>query len=289
MTPEPRLVRISELSRRTGVTPERLRAWERRYALLEPTRSSGGYRLYTREDERRVVLMLEQLERGLAPAEAAAVARESTPAAGRETVDVQVIDGLREALSEALAGFDGPRAHEVLDELHARFTVETVLQRVVLPFLHELGEGWLRGEVSVGQEHFASRLLEARLLALGRGWERGPGPTAVLACAPGELHTLGLVSFGVALRNRGWAVCYLGADSPIDMVREAVLAQKADAAVLSAVDASRFVGIDEGLRAIADGTRLFLGGEGATDAVVRRAGAERLDTDPIAAASVLAA
>jgi DNA-binding transcriptional MerR regulator len=291
MTPESELVRISELARRTGVTPQRLRAWEGRYGFLEPTRSAGGYRLYSGEDERRVRLMLEQLARGLAPAEAAAVARDSLPASppDGQAPDADVVDGLRDALSEAMGRFDGPRAHEVLDELHSRFSVDAVLQRVVIPYLHELGQRWSRGKASVAQEHFASRLLEARMLALARGWERGPGRTAVLACAPRELHTLGLVAFGVALHNRGWAVCYLGADSPIDMVHEAIRAQAAEVAVLSAVDVRRFTGLEEELRALARDTRLLLGGEGATEKIVERVGGQRLDGDPVAAAEELAA
>src|SRR5215208_6197721 len=64
-------VRIGELSRRSGVSPELLRAWEQRYGLLRPLRSEGGFRLYSPEDEQRVAVMRSHLDRGLSAAEAA--------------------------------------------------------------------------------------------------------------------------------------------------------------------------------------------------------------------------
>jgi MerR family transcriptional regulator, light-induced transcriptional regulator len=64
-------VRIGELSRRSGVSPELLRAWEQRYGLLRPLRSEGGFRLYSPEDEQRIAVMRSHLGRGLSAAEAA--------------------------------------------------------------------------------------------------------------------------------------------------------------------------------------------------------------------------
>src|SRR6187397_246665 len=75
-------LRIGELSRRTGVPPELLRAWERRYALVEPRRTDGGFRLYSAEDLRRVQSMREHLAHGVSAAQAAALAvNEPEPAA----------------------------------------------------------------------------------------------------------------------------------------------------------------------------------------------------------------
>ena len=129
----------------------------------------------------------------------------------------------------AVAGFDGrvereavgPGAEAVLDRVLGRYTLETVLVSVVLPYLRDLGERWARGEASVVQEHFASNLLRGRLFALARGWERGTGPAALLACAPGEQHDLPLIMFGLALRAQGWRVIFLGADTPLASIAEA--------------------------------------------------------------------
>ena len=73
-------LRIGELSRRVGVSPELLRAWETRYGLVKPERTAGGLRIYSKDDERRVREMCDQIAAGLSAAEAARVAL--GPAAG---------------------------------------------------------------------------------------------------------------------------------------------------------------------------------------------------------------
>ena len=64
-------LRIGELAKRTGVSPELLRAWEQRYGLLQPTRTAGGFRLYSAADEARVQRMQSLVSGGLAAAQAA--------------------------------------------------------------------------------------------------------------------------------------------------------------------------------------------------------------------------
>jgi DNA-binding transcriptional MerR regulator len=252
--------RIGELSRRSGVSPDLLRAWERRYGLLSPTRSSGGLRLYSEDDLRRVQAMQQQLAAGLAAAEAAAAA------AGQVSLAKSSADTThaRDELEEALLGFDDARAHAAFDSLLARFSLDTVLAEVVLPYLHELGERWERGEVSVAQEHFASALLRGRLLGLARGWGQGLGPTALLACAPGELHDLGLIAFGLALRARGWRIVYLGTDTPLDSLADAVGSARPDAVIVSAVDPSALAAAGDELADLARDHRLAVGGPAAT-------------------------
>ena len=95
-----------------------------------------------------------------------------------------------------------------------------MLRDAVLPYLHELGERWERGEVSIAQEHFASSLLRGRLLGLARGWGNAGSPLALLACVPGDQHDLGLICFGLALRRHGWRIAYLGPDTPLDTLGE---------------------------------------------------------------------
>lgn len=258
MTVENRF-RIGELSRRSGVSPDLLRAWERRYGLLRPSRSSGGLRLYSDDDVRRVQAMQEQLAAGLAAAEAAAVA--SSRQVGTEPPTDTGEAG--DELGAALLAFDEARAHAVFDSLVARFSFETLLADVVLPFLHELGEQWERGNVSVAQEHFASSFLRGRLLGLGRGWGQGVGPTALLACAPGEQHDLGLIAFGLALRAQGWRILYLGPDTPLESLAEAARSARPDRVVVSAVDAGILRAHRTALHDLAGKVPLAVGGAAA--------------------------
>ena len=259
-------LRIGELSRRSGVSPELLRAWERRYGLLQPTRSAGGLRLYSPDDLARVQSMQRHLADGFAAAEAAALA--SQTAEPNEEIG---LPAAKDELAAALTSFDEGEAHAVFDALLARLSIDTLLRDVILPYLHELGERWERGDVSIAQEHFASALLRGRLLGLARGWGRGIGPVAVLACAPGEQHDLGLLAFGLALRARGWRIVYLGADTPIASVADAARACDPAVVVVSAVDPRVFRRHAEELRQLELGTRLCLGGAGAAKA--------RLDAD----------
>jgi MerR family transcriptional regulator, light-induced transcriptional regulator len=255
-------LRIGELSRRAGVSPELLRAWERRYGLLQPTRSAGGLRLYSPDDLERVQAMQRHLADGLAAAEAAALATQAAERGDEELA----IPAAKDELAAALASFDDGDAHAVFDGLLARLSIDALLRDVIVPYLHELGDRWERGDVSVAQEHFASTLLRGRLLGLARGWGRGIGPVAVLACAPGEQHDLGLLAFGLALRARGWRIVYLGTDTPLPSVADAARSCSPTIVVVSAVDPRVFRRNVEELRQLARDTRLCLGGAGAAKA-----------------------
>ncbi|HSO98511.1 MAG TPA: MerR family transcriptional regulator [Solirubrobacteraceae bacterium] len=188
-------VRIGELSRRVGVTPGVLRAWERRYGILSPTPTDGGFRLYGQDDERRVRRMLQHLEQGPSAAEAARLARADPPArldGGAETDDgsgAPTAAALGEQLRHALDGFNDVGAHSVLDRLLGSYPLESVLRDAVLPYLHELGDRWAHAEASIAQEHFASALLRARLLALARGWGAVAVPTHSSPAFP-EINTI---------------------------------------------------------------------------------------------------
>jgi MerR family transcriptional regulator, light-induced transcriptional regulator len=288
-------VRIGELSRRVGVTPEVLRAWERRYGILSPDRTEGGFRLYSEDDERRIRRMLQHLEQGLSAAEAARLTRADPPArldpaAGTgERSGALTAAALGEQLRRALDGFDDVGAHSVLDRLLGSYPLESALREAVLPYLHELGERWSRAEASVAQEHFASALLRGRLLALARGWGRGRGPHALLACVPGDQHDLGLICFGLALRAHGWRITYLGADTPLlTLMETADLLQPALVVVSAAIPelAQSALG---GLRELACVAPLALAGHGTDASIAETVGARWLNEDPVAAAASTAA
>jgi DNA-binding transcriptional MerR regulator len=283
-------LRIGALSKRVGVSPELLRAWERRYGLLQPTRSAGGFRLYSGADEVRVQTMQRHLEAGLSASEAARLAvaeadrSPAEPGPGRARLTESVAE-----FEAALARFDEPAAHAALDRLFSAFRLQTVLRDVVLPYLAALGRRWERGEASVAQEHFASNLLRGRLLGLARGWADAAGPKAVLACAPGELHDLPLISFGLALAARGWSITYLGPDTPIATIKEAVVGRERPLIVISAVTADRLRAVQGELTELAADRRLALAGAGATKELASATGAAMLlDDDPVTAAERVA-
>jgi DNA-binding transcriptional MerR regulator len=290
---EPAYLRIGELSRRTGVSPELLRAWERRYALLRPQRTDGGFRLYSHEDLLRVEAMRAHLARGVSAAQAARLAADSPqPAAGPAPTPRPVGVGgaapeVGGPLQEALDALDDAGAQAAFDNLLARYGVDSILRDVILPYLHDLGQRWSSGAASVAQEHFASALLRGRLLGLARGWDQGNGPRAVLACGPGELHDLSLIVFGLALRRHGWRITYLGADTPIQTITETARALEPDIVVLVAV-ATALDDEREALAALAAQRPLALAGSAVTGELAASVGARRLAGDPVTEAERLA-
>jgi len=271
------MLRIGELSRRVGVSPELLRAWEARYGLLDPERTPGGLRLYSEVDERRVREMRRQIAAGLSAAEAARVAL-SAPA---EPVSVE---GLLSRLDRDLTALDEPAAQVTLDRTFDSLDLDTALAQVILPFLRDLGARWAASERSVGQEHFASNVIEGRLRTLARDWGDGDGPRVLMACPPGEQHELGLLCFGLLLRKRGWRITYLGAETPTPDLATAITELSPELVVLGAMSAQRFVDAADGIRAASAQARLAIGGAGASEALARSLGAELLAGDPVASA-----
>lgn len=279
-------IRIGALSKRVGVSPELLRAWERRYDLLRPDRSPGGFRLYSDADVARVQAMQEHLARGLSAAEAARLALEFSAAetAVDDGFTAPVLDASLANLRQGLAGFDEAGAHSALDRLLAAFGLETVLRDVVLPLLRELGESWARGDTTVAQEHFASQLIRGRLLALARGWDRGTGPRALLAAPPGEMHDLGLIVFGLALRDRGWRVTFLGADTPVDTILDTANRLAPQLVVVVTLLESRLGAVADELRALTEAWAVAVAGAGASEEIAALIGADYVPDGPLEAA-----
>ena len=281
-------LRIGELSRRAGVSPELLRAWERRYDLLHPTRSPGGLRLYSLDDLERVRLMSRHIAAGLAAREAAALARRARlsaepimPPERESTTTPFDPEFARAELARTTEAFDEPGAQTVLDELLAVATLEALLSQVVVPYLHELGERWERGELSVAQEHFASNLLRGRLLGLARGWGSGGGPRALLACPPGERHDLGLIVFGLALRNRGWRIDFLGSDTPTASLVEAARAIQPTLVVIAAAAQEHLSPLRFELEELARSHRIAIAGAGVSGLDPSPGGVLMLTGDPL--------
>ena len=171
-------VRIGELSDRVGESPTLLRAWERRYGLLSPVRSAGGYRLYGAEDERRVRAMQALLATGVS-ARQAAEAVLSTPAGDMPAALAQLPARTGRDRGSALASHPDAGAvrrvgaNAVLDRLLADVGATTVISEVIVPYLVDLGERWADGSATIAEEHFATSLIRGRLLGLARGWDGG--------------------------------------------------------------------------------------------------------------------
>jgi MerR family transcriptional regulator, light-induced transcriptional regulator len=245
-------LRIGPFSREVGVSVAALRAWERRYGLFAPQRTAGGYRLYGSEDARRARRMLACLERGIAAAESARIVLGELP----------VGDGPLHELAAGWEALDLARTHDALDALLAGPDPGRVVSVSILPLLARVCDALGCEPAGLARGHFASRTLEARLLALADGWHEGSGPLAVLGCPPGEQHTLGAITCGLALHRRGWRIAYLGPDTPLAAFESTAHALGARRVLVSVGVDGRLEPYADDVRALARRIPLVLAGAG---------------------------
>jgi methanogenic corrinoid protein MtbC1 len=218
---------IKTVVQETGIPPATLRAWERRYGVLSPGRSEGGYRLYSERDIAILRWLKRQVDADVSISRAVALLEirrpggEDEPRTASPRADIP--EGARspaaitEELLAALLAFQEPRADALLSEAFAIYPVEQVTEEILAPTLVEVGERWHRGEATVVQEHFATAVLRRRLNALFGAYDQpSAGPLAVTGAAPAEWHDVGILLVSLALRRAGWRVIYLGQNVPAD-------------------------------------------------------------------------
>jgi MerR family transcriptional regulator, light-induced transcriptional regulator len=287
--PEPGRVRIGEMARRVNVSPEVLRAWERRYGLFSPDRTSGGFRLYTTDDQRRALAMQRRIAGGVPPVEAAERTLEQLPlqADGATPGPAPPSDDPFAQLRDHIEGFNAEGAHAAIDRLSRMMSLDSLISHAVLPYLRESGAGWEADALNVAQRRFADHILRTRMLGMTRGWEHGDVGRALLACGPGECRELSLVCLGLALNGRGWGVTYLGRALPAPALNVAVRRIAPDAVVVWLHDDKPLVTDRETFAEIAAAHPTFLCGCEGLSGVGEGIGAVELPEDPVQAARLV--
>jgi DNA-binding transcriptional MerR regulator/cobalamin-dependent methionine synthase I len=226
----------------TGLKPDTLRAWERRYGLPEPDRTRGGHRLYSQRDIETLKWLIARQDEGLSISRAVELwhtlrhegrdpltlpeyasevrtpARTPISLAGGET-----LTDLRNAWLNACLDFNGHLAESILVQAFAFYPPEMVCFEVLQKGLSQIGEGWYEGEMTVQQEHFASALAMRRLESLVAA---AAPPTrqgrTLIGCPPGEDHTFSTLLLTLVLRRHGYDVVYLGANVPVEHLEHAI-------------------------------------------------------------------
>jgi len=246
---------IKRAAELTGISVATLRAWERRYGVVSPQRSDGGYRLYGPEDVRALAIMNSLVNEGWSAREAAAettrrlssrdpAGREAPFGRGeRESRSARVAPlrpGARyqsedaEAFVRAAERLDSASATAVLDARFALGTFEHVVDDWLMPTLQLVGEEWAHGRLTVAGEHLVSYAVQRRLAAAYEAASgRVDGPTLLIGLPPGSRHELGLLAFAVAARRAGFATVYVGADLPVDDWLRAIEARGATGMVMA--------------------------------------------------------
>jgi len=216
---------IKQASIRARISVPLLRQWERRYGVVRPARTPGGYRLYDDADIAQLRSMRALVEDGWSPSNAAASIRErgGTTAAAVEAVSAAGSTGARvdgditQAFVGAARALDAPAMDAVLEEMFVRGSFEQIAERYLAPALHAIGALWAEGQADIAVEHVASQAILHRLgaayQAAGRAG-RGGRPV-VVGLPPGSRHELGVLAFSIAARRSGLPTLYLGADLPV--------------------------------------------------------------------------
>ncbi len=254
--------------RETGVPADTFRAWERRYHVPIPHRTTTGQRLYSERDIALIRWLRERTDDGLTISQAI---RLLEPGAEADVApDAPAAWPLLEQqLFDALLRLDASAAEAVLGEAFALYSVDDVCLKLIAPVLREIGVGWHAGTVSVGQEHFASQMLRRKLQQLLAVYDVVSGhATIVAACAPGEYHDIGLLILALLLVRRGYRVVYLGADMPLDGLLPVVEQVGADLVCLSTMTAATSAAIEViagALRRLPAQPIVVVGGDGITD------------------------
>ncbi len=220
--------RINAVSKKTGIIPVTLRAWERRYQVLTPNREENTYRLYSDQDIEILRWLKTQVDSGISISQAAAELKDNQ-AAGitiepRPDVEKPVlrVDDhgtklLAGELYTMLVAHNEIGAAAIFEQAAASLPLNELLEKIIIPVLVRVGEEWYLGRILVATEHFASNFLHARLMKiflkipLRRGTKR-----LLVGGAPGEMHELGILMMSILLREAGYQVEFLGPDMPLD-------------------------------------------------------------------------
>jgi len=280
---------IKHAAELTGVPVATLRAWERRYGVVSPRRTAGGYRLYDDDAVDRLRAMRDLVGAGWAPRQAAdEVAQRAAGAAAAGRADVPAppagigaapateegpvpaaAGGGADDLVAACRTLDPLRVAAVLDERFARSSFEAVVDDWLMPALSAVGHAWERGEVSTAAEHLVAHAVLRRLAAAFEAAGAATrGPRVLIGLPPGGRHELGSLAFAVAARRAGLAVTYVGADLPQASWLDAVAQVRPEAIVLAvprSEDVPAAAAVIEAVRHAHPDLRVVVGG-GAQDA-----------------------
>jgi len=234
---------IKAISHLVGLLPVTLRAWERRYGLLHPSRGDQGYRLYTEYDLRTLRWIKNQIATGMSISRAVDHLNDLKekgldPADGQKSVIVDnsiAIQNISHQLYSSITSYNEIMAHETLRRAFSVYSVDQVLSKVVTPTLVEIGEAWHAGNLSIATEHYATQFFMQHLMSMLTTTMPPTRNTTIIAgAAPGEQHQIGLLMLVVMLRWRGWDIKYFGPNLSLDGLPAAIAPLKPKMLLFSA-------------------------------------------------------
>jgi MerR family transcriptional regulator, light-induced transcriptional regulator len=219
----------------TGVNAVTLRAWERRYGFIRPSRTAKGHRLYTYAQVETIRRVLGLVERGVPISQ---VGRLIDAAPDPQTESGAPTRGpwrdYLEGMAAAIVRLDEPELDRIYEEALSVHSVDKVTGQLTLPLLARLGDRWKSVTGAIAEEHFFATYLRSKLGArLIHAMRYGTGPRLLAACAPGEYHEISLLLFALEAQGAGMRTVLLGADTPFEEIAMAQRRCDAEAVVIS--------------------------------------------------------
>lgn len=267
--------------RRTGLSPDLLRAWEKRYGVVAPSRSEGGQRLYSDADIERLTLLRRATTLGRAIGQVAELDAESLtrlvredeeatpppapPASGElsPAAETYLVRALR-----AVENMDASLLESVLRSAAISLPISALTERVIAPLLTQVGTRWHQGTLRTAHEHLASAASRRILSWVATQAVVDPQAPGIVVTTPaGQVHEIGALLAAATAATEGWRVTYLGADLPAEDIAAAVEQSGAQVVALSLIFPISDPMVHEQLRTLAElldpEVRLIVGGSGA--------------------------
>lgn len=274
---------IGVVCRRTGLKSDRVRAWERRYNVVEPVRSAGNQRLYREEDIEKLLLLRRVTDAGHRIAQVANLSPEDLremveiESAGRPTRASRPQPGEADKAGAFVAGalaaiqqLDGEQLRAELSAALDALSPAAVTQQLLAPLIHDIGDLWAEGGLEAAHEHLGTAVLRGFIEEL-RGVREIPddAPRLLITTPAGERHELGALLAATAATDIGWCVTYLGPDLPAAEIAAAARQRGAGVVGLSIVCPADADAVHEELRTLrrhlGGSVGLILGGRAAAD------------------------
>jgi DNA-binding transcriptional MerR regulator len=279
--PAERTWALGYASRLTGLSPEVLRAWERRHRVVVPLRTPGGTRRYRAADLERLRLLKAAVDAGHRISQLVSLRDDELErlAVPPEPVRAPRAGSPLEPILQAIDALDGAEAQRLLGISLAALGVSRFAREVAQPLAREIGERWASSRMAVAAEHLASGVLRSLLgAALQPGAAALRGARVLFATLSGERHELGLLMAALAATGAGANPIYLGVELPQDELLGAAARSDAAAVALSVI-ASPVPETERALAALRERlpaeVALWVGGAGAALLSLPR-GAERI-------------
>ncbi|QAS50753.1 MerR family transcriptional regulator [Halobacillus litoralis] len=215
---------IKAVSQMLGIQPGTLRAWERRYQMIRPSRNEAGHRLYTDNHIKILKWLMEKVNKGFTISQAVSLleSNEEVVSESDNFESASQLEKIGDDLLNGLLSFEENEAQRHLDHAFSLFTPETVAIDIIGPLLVRVGDLWEENKITSAHEHFASQFIRSRIgmMLISIPSDRML-PKALLVCGPNERHELGLLIFALFLKRKGYDVIYLGqsiAGGDIDII-----------------------------------------------------------------------